>query len=312
MEQETKNIQTEKQVYTKSPYLSHSRLSTYADCSLRYYFNYEEKVPVIKTSLAREYGDAVHVGLEKFHKELKNEKGTPEIDFLVDAFDQSWENKVMFSEIEISKTEFDSYRQMGITSLAQYYKENKGTEWFKPPIGVEYSFEIPIIDFSTGEIITEEFNLFGLIDLILQYENTLYLIDHKTSRFKYSDYTISNSMQLTLYYYALVYLIMTDQIKNPDNLKLGVGFNLFQKTKSPKLFKYLTTRDDGDLARLIETIKRVIDGMQKKIYIPNFGSQRCEYCDFREPCTMWGKYGDEWKKKYIAKQGKVMELEDED
>ena len=283
-------------------YLSYSRISTYSDCSLKYYFSYIKKLPRT-SSAALEFGSALHESLDKFHSNIKGDN-VPEVDFLITAFEEAWEDKSMFSEANITPDEVTDNRNMGITLLKNYYSMNKGTEWFTEPVATEMAYKVPVldpythkqliyegVDKTTGELTEVPVEFYVIIDLIHIFNGSLMITDHKTSSRKYSDHKITTDLQLTIYQYAIEYLLNEGLIQiDRDYEDIKVCFNVFHKVKAAYVKPYITTRTEEDIRRALIVAKHALQGINNEVFVPNFGSMWCGNCEYKEACQAWGKY----------------------
>lgn len=281
--------------------LSHSRLSTYADCGLKYHFRYNLKIPVVTDAVYFDYGNALHTALETFHGNIEADF-VPVKDFLLQSFTDAWYGNVSFSEAEIDEKEIQSYAELGEKVLSEYYIKNINTPWFNKPLGVELPFEVPITNPFTGELITEQYVLYGVIDLLNVIDNTVWVLDHKTAKYQYKQDKIEDSMQLTLYYYVVDQLMNLGLINVNKNYDLQVAFNVFDKSKSPTFKRYPGDRDDQAIKRMLSIIKAHIHGVESKVFVPNFGSMWCKGCEFKEACDMWNTVDEkDWLDAFLAK-----------
>lgn len=284
------------------PRLSFSKMSTYGECSLKYYFQYIEKLKLRKPSTATDFGSVIHKGLEVFHGQI-TKKTVPGLEVLLKTFSDEWENKVMFSEADITPEDSTKYAEMGKELLTIYYNDRVGTEWFVPPVSVEKGYTVPLVDFATGELISVpvldpktgifnmiDIDLYAIIDMLLIYKNKLLVIDHKTSGRKYSDYKIQTSLQLTIYQYVIEYLIRNELIDVPKDIEINVCFNVFHKVKKPYVIAHMATRTPDDIRRALTVAKKMVEGVIKGVFVPNDGNMWCESCDYKEPCMNWGKH----------------------
>lgn len=281
------------------PTLSFSKLNTYGECSLKYFFHYIQRLKLSKPSVATDFGSVIHKSAETFHGQI-TKKSVPGLELLLDTFKDEWENKVMFSEADITQEDSSKYSEMGKELLTIYYNEHKGTEWFSPPVSVEMGYTVPLVDFDTGELIsvpvlnpkTGVFNmidleLYAIIDMLLIYKNKLLVIDHKTSGKKYSDHKIQSSMQLTIYQYVVEYLIKNELIDVPKDIEINVCFNVFHKVKKPYIIAYTATRTQADIRRALFVAKKMVEGITKGVFVPNNANTWCPYCDYKEVCAEW-------------------------
>ena len=71
-------------------HVSHSSISTFQACPLKWHFRCVQKLPeeVIGSALA--FGSSVHSGIERHFQTLLETGHAPELDELLEAFDQCW------------------------------------------------------------------------------------------------------------------------------------------------------------------------------------------------------------------------------
>lgn len=278
----------------KGTYLSYSGASTYANCSLQYYFNYVEKLPK-GSSLPREFGTVFHSTLENLHLSF-NEKPWS-LKETLNFFDDAWLFQTNLWDLEDVKTsDIETYAQYGRVTLSKYYKKYEGKAWFKAPLGAEVYFDVPIVDLETGELLRENWRLRGYIDLIHIPYNTFDIVDHKTSKYVYKDHKINTDMQLSIYKYAVYLMLKSGEWSygKYDLNQINTYYNVFSRLRTYEHNLYKGERDSSDIKRMLTTINRTIDGIEAGTFVPN-NSMLCEYCDFYDVCyDRWGKV-DNWK-----------------
>lgn len=281
-------------------YLSFSKISSYSGCSLKYYFNYVLKLPVITEKSALIFGGAGHKAIAFIHEHIKEHASPPNVLDAANQFETSFTNELLFNEVNMTTAEMNSMFDMGNNLIKLYYETYKKTDLFKkPPCAVEVGFDMPLIDYTTGEV-SDDVVIKGYIDLIQPYEGKLYIIDHKFSSRTYNEHKIATNLQLTMYAYALKYMLENNQIENKDNLPLAVAFSGLYKLKTPKVLFHPSERTDSDIARMLCIVKNTLRGMKAGVYVPNFDHPYCASCDFLDACNLWGRYGEkEWMDIYF-------------
>lgn len=200
--------------------LSHSSVSLYQQCSYCYYLKYIENIRPVKTKSALLFGAA----LDNAFNILLLEK---DLDKAIKTFIDMW--TAVGDNIEYRKNEVDielleyygagvdkdcnqawkTLYHKGLCFLEAYYKEVLPK--IKEVVSVQERFSFENAD---GD------EIYGLIDLIVRWEDgKLYLLDNKTSSFKYSKDDAKNSPQLSLYHYVI-----------NEKYKLdGIGFIVLNK-----------------------------------------------------------------------------------
>lgn len=200
--------------------LSHSSVALYSQCSYCYYLKYIEGIrPKTKNSalyFGKALDDAFNILL--LEKDLERAR----INFM-----DSWENlrgipmKFRKAEIDIElidhfdttdsrdNLEWLTLYHKGLLFIEAYY--NEVLPKIKEVIAVQESFSFPN---SEGDEIN------GIIDLIVKWEDgKTYLLDNKTSSYKYSKDDARESPQLSLYHYVIAEKYKLD----------GIGFIVLNK-----------------------------------------------------------------------------------
>ena len=184
--------------------LSHSSVSLYSQCSYCYYLKYIEGIRPKKQNSALFFGKAIDdaFNILLINKDLEKAK----VHFM-----NAWENlrgvRMKFRKTEIDIELIDHFDTSdtrdnlewltlyykGLLFIEAYYKEVLPK--IKEVITVQESFSFPNIE-------GDEIN--GIIDLIVRWEDgKVYLLDNKTSSYKYGKDDARESPQLSLYHYVI-------------------------------------------------------------------------------------------------------------
>ena len=78
---------------TGRSYISHSAMSTYQTCPLRYYFTYVAKLPKESVSASLVFGGAIHRALEAHSHAIMVGETPPSPDDLMAAYERAWKAK---------------------------------------------------------------------------------------------------------------------------------------------------------------------------------------------------------------------------
>ena len=106
---------------------SHSRLSTFEQCKLKYRFRYLDKIiPDIDKTIESHLGTIVHSALEWLYTEIKEKNRIPSIDELITKYAEEWQDNYE-EEIPIVRKELTAkdYFNKGIQYLIDYYSKHK-------------------------------------------------------------------------------------------------------------------------------------------------------------------------------------------
>ncbi|MBS3168697.1 PD-(D/E)XK nuclease family protein [Candidatus Woesearchaeota archaeon] len=267
---------------------SPSSINTFKQCKRKYYYTYKLELPR-KDSIATLTGKAVHDSLENFFKIdigniNKNNYNTLLRHELMGLFNNSWTKALPnLLNLQIDKETIRNYYQDCFQMLNNFINDFLSTlssiingssfqEAFnklKPKTEVYFQ--------------SDQHQVRGYIDAILNFNNEIYIIDYKTS----SRDDVSEEYELQLAIYALMFKEKHNKL--PD--KLGLHF-LRHGTK-----KFLEVTPD-----LVEKAKRECELIQLKTTSDNIDDYEknpgplCKWrngqCDFYDVCFSQKKLGD--------------------
>jgi putative RecB family exonuclease len=252
----------------KSVY-SHSRLSTYEQCPLKFRYAYIDKVETeAELSIEAFLGNRVHEALEKLYTDLKFEK-LNSLAELLGFFDTEW--KKHFNEkIVIVRKEYDdeNYRLMGEKYLTDYYNRYNPFNQSKT-IGLEMKI---VIRLDAGG----EFMLQGFIDRLSFAGDGVYEIhDYKTSNSLPEQDKIDADRQLALYKVAI-----KEQYRDCSKVVLIWHYLAFDK-------ELRSERTTEQLELLKEETINLIKEIESAKDFPPRESALCQWCEFRPICPRW-------------------------
>jgi CRISPR/Cas system-associated exonuclease Cas4 (RecB family) len=145
-----------------------------------------------------------------------------------------------------------------------------------PIMAVEQPMWVPLTD-STGEVLEKP--LFVVPDLISSSpDQTLTVHEIKTAARAYSEADVASSLQATCYAHAL---------HEVEAIEPQVEFVVLVKTKTPKLQRITTHRDDADFARLGDLARTVERGITAGVFYPVENPMNCSGCPYFRPCREW-------------------------
>ena len=247
--------------------ISVSQVSTYLGCSLKYRFQYVDKIPRPWRVAAMAFGTSVHAAVEWFHRERLAGRSV-EMTEVLKVFDADWYAQnvepLVFSERE-SK---DSLAEKGRAMLQLYVESTNGIK----PVAVEQFFELDLVDPETGEVL--DVRLRGGVDLVEEGDT---LIDLKTAGRTLEQGGLERHLQLSTY--ALAFLLQHGVI---PKLRL----DMLLKTAKPRLERHETTRSIEDLVWTARLIREVSLAIETEHFFPN-PSWRCTECEYFAHCQQW-------------------------
>ncbi|MBU2562440.1 MAG: PD-(D/E)XK nuclease family protein [Nanoarchaeota archaeon] len=242
---------------------SHSRLSTFEQCPLKFKYRYIDKIiPETGISIESHLGKIVHEVLEWLHRQVK-EKNIPQIDEIISNYSKKWEEKysddIVYVKQELSQKE---YFNKGIQFLVDYY--NSYHPFKENTLDVEKK-----IILSLGE-----HNLIGFIDRLVY--------DSKKDRYEVHDYKTANNLptqekidtdrQLALYSLAIKELFG----KEKDVLLV---WHYLAHNK-----KICSKRTNQQLKELKKEIIALIEKIESTTEFPSNKSVLCNWCEYKSLC----------------------------
>lgn len=245
--------------------ISVSQINLYLTCSLKYRFQYIDRLPRLTISENLVFGSAIHAAIEWLHKERKRGR-TPPVDEILRVFEADWTAQVL------GQPPIEEEGQLlvkGKELLARYYHE--APEEIRES---ELHFQLPLVNPTTGEVL--DLPLRGVIDLV-QEDDTI--DEFKTSKKKFSLGDLPDNIQLTAYSYAFEQLYG----RPPKELRL---VNLV-RTKNPDIDVQVTSREARDYERLFLLGKEVLKGVRTGVFIPHRGCWMCSDCEYQADCREW-------------------------
>lgn len=251
-----------------SKHISISQINLYALCSLKYRFSYVDTIEKLFKPAGLAFGSSFHAALEWLNRK-RMETGSVSADEVIKIFKADWYAQ-NFETIKFkAKDSQESLAELGQAMILKYL-ENLPP---KRPVEIEMEFEIPLVNFTTGEVL--DLILKGVIDLI---EEDGVIVDHKTSARVLDETTVNDSLQLTAYSYAYRYLY-----QKPEK---GLRIDNIVKTKNPQVKRFHTSRTEQDHIRLFHIAQAVLTGIESQVFFPCPG-WACADCEFADHCRNW-------------------------
>jgi CRISPR/Cas system-associated exonuclease Cas4 (RecB family) len=254
------------------PHWSYSSINQYLRCPLQFYFQRILRLPQPTVGVGLVLGSSVHAALELYHRSLQKRKSV-KIDQLHRAFLDAWQAREKNSDVEYRKRESrDDCIAQGIGLVEIYLKE-------PPPediVSVEQQMIFPIHN-SRGEIL--ETPMVAIVDLLTRDDDGLAITELKTSGRAYGGLEVETSMQPTSYVNA---------VWETFGELARVGYAVLVKTKTPKVQRLATVRNESDFGRLGDLVQGVERAIEVKAFYPNETPLNCSTCPYRQPCQEWG------------------------
>ena len=259
----------------KTKLFSHSRLSAFEQCKLKYKFRYIDGIiPEMEKTIESHLGNVVHSSLEWLYKQIKYGK-IPSVDELVSFYSNKWKEDYEIGILIVKKgLNIEHYFNKGVQFLINYYLEHKPFD--DNTIDVEKEIEISLDE-------TGLYKIRGFIDRVAHNPKTgeYEVHDYKTSNNFPSNEQIENDRQLALYAIAIKEIYGKEK-----NVRLIWHYLSFNK-------KIHSTRTNEQLENLKrETIELIKEIEATKNFTPT-KSALCHWCEYKNICPAWGNKAPE-------------------
>jgi putative RecB family exonuclease len=246
--------------------LSVSQVQAYLGCSLKYRFQYVDKLPRPWRAAVMAFGTSVHAAIEWFQRE-RLEGRVPSVEKAVQLFEADWFAQNVEPLVFAEKDDQDSLREKARALIPKYLAVVSAK-----PLAVESAFEVDLCDPETGEVL--DVRLRGYIDLV---EEGDVLVDVKTAARLPEAGGLERHLQLSTY--ALAYLLDHGRI---PTLRL----DMLLKQKTPRVEQLPTERSLADLAWTARLIAGTGEAIEAGHFFPN-PSWRCTECEYFAACQAW-------------------------
>ena len=257
---------------TSRPHWSYSSISQYLRCPLQYYFERVLKLPRASIGSGLILGSATHNALAAYHISLMKHV-EPKPKDIQQAFLDTWTSRESGETIEYKASENrDDLIAQGIALVELYLQEPPPTRI----VMVEQRVLVPIRN-SEGHYL--EMPLVAVADLITREDDgVLRVNEFKTSGRAYGAFEVERSLQATCYVNAAW---------ETFGEWSTVEFAVLVKTKTPKLQRLRTARNEDDLGRLGDVVENVERAVHAGIFYPVESPMNCSTCSFRKQCQEW-------------------------
>jgi RecB family exonuclease len=249
------------------PIYSHSQLSTYEECPLKYKLCYRDGIKRDAESVEGFLGNMVHETLKKCYDDIKLTKLNT-LDELLSYYDniwqQNWHDLIVITKQDITS---EHYKAAGKKMIETYYRRYV-------PFDADSTIQTEMrLDFALGE--DDKYKLIGYIDrLACSRDGAYHIHDYKTSAYLPSQEQANNDRQLGLYHIGV-------QKRWPDikNIKLVWHYLAFDR-------ELVSSRSDEAVAQLVTDTTRLIDEIESAQEFPPKETGYCEWCEYPDLCPM--------------------------
>src|SRR3989338_1814701 len=228
--------------FNKMKTFSHSKLSCFEQCPLKFKFGYIDQIETdIEETVEAFLGKRVHEALEKLYKDLKFQK-INSLKELLAFYNEEWK-KNWNDGIVIVKKEYDqeNYRKMGEKFITDYYNRYEPFNHTRT-IGLETQNFVDI----------GGYNIHVRIDRLTMASDEVYEIhDYKTSNSLPTQNKLDNDRQLAIYAYGI-------KTMYPDAKKVKLVWHFLAFDKEMQ-----SERTDEQLEKLKSDVLQVIKDIEQ-------------------------------------------------
>jgi len=249
------------------PTYSHSQLSMYDECPLRYKLCYRDKIKRDTESIEGFLGTMVHETLRKCYEEARLTRVNT-LDELLSYYDniwqQNWHDSIIIMKKDLTP---EHYRALGKKMIGTYYQRYAP---FASDITISTEMRI---SFALDE--NDKYKLTGYIDRLSRTGDDVYQIhDYKTSAYLASQEEADNDRQLGLYNIGI-------QKRWPDikNVRLVWHYLAFDR-------ELASSRSEAAISKLVAETIRLIDEIESAEDFPTRDSGLCEWCEYPDLCPL--------------------------
>ena len=249
------------------PIYSHSQLSTYEQCPLKYRLNYRDKIKRDIEGVEAFLGSRVHDTLKKCYDDARLTK-VNSLNDLFSYYDNIWQ-KNWHDSIVITKKDLtqEHYQALGKKMIETYYQRYT-------PFDSDMTIQTEMrLNFTLDD--ENKYRLTGYIDRLSRTTDGVYQIhDYKTSAHLPSQEDADNDRQLGLYQIGV-------RKKWPDinNIKLIWHYVAFGR-------ELISSRSDEAISKLVLETTRLIDEIDSATDFPSKESGLCDWCEYPDLCPM--------------------------
>jgi len=249
------------------PIYSHSQLSMYKECPLKYKLCYRDKIKREIEGIEAFLGTMVHETLKKCYDDVRLTKVNSLVDLLTfydKAWQEHWHDSIIITKKDVTK---DHYQSLGNKLIETYYKRYA-------PFDSDMTLSTEKrVTFSLGD--GDKYKLTGFIDRLSRTKEDIYQIhDYKTSAYLSSQEEVDNDRQLGLYQIGI-------QKTWPDikNIRLIWHYLAFDR-------ELVSSRSGEAISNLVEETIKVIDEIEFAEAFPPRESGLCDWCEYPDLCPM--------------------------
>jgi RecB family exonuclease len=265
------------QALTGRPYITHSEVTSFQACPLKWHFGYVEHAEPETLTANMLVGTCTHGAIQRHLEALMAADRLPSIDELMGTYRQSWQEEaakvpvIQFARDDTAQTLEATARQMVETYLASPYAKPVGEV-----LGIEETLKVGL-----GADLPD---LCGRVDMIEHrpVSKELIITDYKTTRSMWSpDTADDHAQQLVLYAHA------TAPMAQELGATIRLQFVVITRAKTPKIDALAVPLDPARVDRTRMVLRQVFQAMQAGAIYPAPSVMNCSGCGHKHRCAKW-------------------------
>lgn len=246
---------------------SHSRLSSFEQCPLKYKYSYIDRIRSGRKTVEAFMGNRFHEAMEHLYGRLSFEK--PDLDALRRLYEGAWEKKWSDDIVLVrSDRTAEDYRAIGLKALEDYFRRHEPFEEGQI-LGVERDVRADLDG-------TGRYRVRCIIDRLMRRDDgRVEIHDYKTSSLLPTQADVDGDRQLALYEIAVRQA--WPDTESVDLVWHYVSFDTELRSR----------RSPEQLEELSERTKSLIEGIEATTDFPPRESSLCEWCDHITICPLF-------------------------
>lgn len=254
------------------PVFSHSRLSSYETCPLKYRLRYVDQVDVERRESVEAFvGRRVHEALEHLHERLLDgvELTREELlGYLQACWRREWHDQILIVRPEMTQQDYLRFAERCVNN---YYRSNR-------PFGRDQTvgIELAVVFDLDAE---RDIQIKGYVDRLVRLGPGRYEIhDYKTTRRLPKQENVDRDRQLAFYHMGIEHMM-------GDAEEVVLVWHFLAHNR-----RFTSRRNPDQLHGLrrqtLELIDRIDEATGKGDFPAN-RSRLCDWCDYRDVCPAW-------------------------
>ena len=249
------------------PIYSHSQLSTYEECPLKYKLRYRDRIKRDTEGIEGFLGTMVHETLKKCYDDARLTKLNSLSDLLAyynKIWQKNWHDSIFITRQDLTQ---EHYRALGKKLIETYYKRYSPFD-SDITIGTEMGLNFALDD-------ENKYRMTGYIDRLSRTQDDIYEIhDYKTSAFLPTQEDADNDRQLALYHVGI-----QKRWSDVKNIRLIWHYLAFDRD-------LVSSRTPQAISNLVHDTIRLIDEIESARDFPPKESRLCDWCEYPDLCPL--------------------------